>query len=68
LIPRARVLIGDTPNDVTAARDGGARIIAVATGNDSAAELADAGARSVLDDLTDTGELLSAIDGEHAPQ
>jgi phosphoglycolate phosphatase-like HAD superfamily hydrolase len=38
------VLIGDTVNDVAAALDSGARIIAVATGNDTAGELAVAGA------------------------
>ncbi len=61
--PAATVLIGDTPNDVAAARDGGARIIAVATGSDSAEDLASAGADPVLDDLTQTDELLSVIYG-----
>jgi phosphoglycolate phosphatase len=58
------VLIGDTPNDVIAARDGGARIIAVATGSDSAEDLAAAGADTVLDDLTPIDDLLSAIYGD----
>lgn len=62
--PATTVLIGDTPNDVIAARDGGARIIAVATGSDSAADLAAAGADTVLDDLTRTDDLLSAIYGD----
>ncbi len=62
--PAATVLIGDTPNDVIAARDGGARIIAVATGSDSAKDLAAAGADTVLDDLTRTDDLLSAIYGD----
>jgi phosphoglycolate phosphatase-like HAD superfamily hydrolase len=66
LDPASTVLIGDTPNDVIAARDGGARIIAVATGNNSAAELADAGADTVLDDLTHTDELLPAICGDQS--
>ena len=62
--PTTTVLIGDTPNDVAAARDGGARVIAVATGSDSAAELAATGADTVLDDLTQTDDLLTAIYGD----
>ena len=60
----ATVLIGDTPNDVAAARASGARIIAVATGKDSAAALAEAGAPTVLADLTDTPAVLAAIYGQ----
>jgi phosphoglycolate phosphatase-like HAD superfamily hydrolase len=55
------VLIGDTPNDVAAALDSGARIISVATGRDTAAELATAGADMVLNDLTDTRAVVAAI-------
>ena len=43
----ATVLIGDTPNDVAAALASGARIIAVATGQDSATALSEAGAETV---------------------
>jgi phosphoglycolate phosphatase-like HAD superfamily hydrolase len=57
------VLIGDTPNDVAAARDGRARIIAVATGVDTAEDLAKAGADTVFKDLTQTDNLLTAIYG-----
>ena len=60
----ATVLIGDTPNDVAAAQASGARIIAVATGKDSAADLAAAGADTVLPDLTDTAAVLAAIYGQ----
>jgi len=51
------VLICDTSADVAAARDGGARIIAIATGNSSADDLANAGAATVLADLTSTAAL-----------
>jgi phosphoglycolate phosphatase len=56
------VLIGDTPNDVIAARDGGALVIAVATGKDSTDDLAAEGADTVLADLSDTAVVLRAID------
>ena len=65
--PATTVLIGDTPNDVIAARDGGARIIAVATGKDSAEDLAAEGADTVFADLTDTTALLRAIRNDHVP-
>jgi phosphoglycolate phosphatase len=60
----ATVLLGDTPNDVTAAQASGARIIAVATGKNSANALAKAGAPTVLANLTDTPAVLAAIYGQ----
>jgi phosphoglycolate phosphatase-like HAD superfamily hydrolase len=60
----ATVLLGDTPNDVAAAQASGARIIAVATGKDSAANLSAAGAETVLPDLTDTSAVIAAICGQ----
>ena len=60
----ATVLIGDTPNDVIAARDGGARIIAIASGSNSTDQLAAAGADTVLENLTQTGQLLTANHGD----
>jgi phosphoglycolate phosphatase len=60
----ATILIGDTPNDVAAAQASGARIIAVATGKDTAAALATAGADMVLPDLTNTSVVLAAIYGQ----
>jgi phosphoglycolate phosphatase len=50
----ATVYVADSPRDVDAARIGGARSLAVASGRASAAELRDAGADAVLPDLTDT--------------
>jgi len=64
----ATILIGDTPNDVIAARDGGARVIAVASGSNSTSELAEAGADTVLEALTQTGQLLTAIHGGQHPK
>jgi phosphoglycolate phosphatase-like HAD superfamily hydrolase len=60
---RATVLVGDTPLDVAAAREGGARVVAVATGPYAVDELEAAGADAVLADLRDTGAALAAILG-----
>jgi phosphoglycolate phosphatase-like HAD superfamily hydrolase len=57
----ATVLVGDTPLDVAAALETGARVVAVATGGSTAAVLAGSGAHTVLPDLTDTPAVLSAI-------
>jgi phosphoglycolate phosphatase len=59
--PDSTVLIGDTPADVMAARDGAARVIAVASGHHSTADLAAAGASTVLTDLSDTHALLATL-------
>jgi phosphoglycolate phosphatase-like HAD superfamily hydrolase len=55
------VVIGDTPRDIECAKPYGARAIAVATGPFSSAELSAAGADAVFEDLSDTGEFLSAL-------
>ena len=55
------VIIGDTPHDVTAGHEGGALVVAVATGRSSEAELREAGADLVLPDLTDTAAVLRAV-------
>jgi phosphoglycolate phosphatase-like HAD superfamily hydrolase len=59
--PSDAVVIGDTPLDVACARAGGARLIAVATGNHSVDELRAAGADVVFEDLTDTGAVVQSI-------
>jgi phosphoglycolate phosphatase len=55
------VYIADSPRDVDAARIGGARSLAVASGRASAAELREAGADAVLPDLTDPAALTALI-------
>jgi len=57
----ATVLVGDTPLDVAAALETGARAVAVATGGTTAAALAESGAHAVLPDLTNTPAVLAAI-------
>jgi len=57
----AAVYVADSPRDVDAAKIGGARSLAVASGRASAAELRDAGADAVLPDLTDTAGLTALI-------
>ena len=55
------VVVGDTPRDVACAHAHGARIVAVATGEYSADQLAEAGAEVVFEDLSDTGAVLAAL-------
>ncbi len=57
----ATVYVADSPRDVDAARIGGARSLAVASGRASAAELRDAGADAVLPDLVDTAAFMALI-------
>jgi phosphoglycolate phosphatase-like HAD superfamily hydrolase len=59
----ATVYIADSPRDVEAARIGGARSVAVASGRASTAELRDAGADAVLPDLTDTARVVAIVTG-----
>ncbi|MGH3693371.1 MAG: HAD family hydrolase [Pseudonocardiaceae bacterium] len=55
------ILIGDTLFDVKAAHDGGAKILAVATGIYSALQLTEAGADLVLDNLGSTDQFIAAL-------
>jgi len=55
------VVVGDTPHDVTAAHEAGARAIAVATGAFSSAALMDAGADAVFEDLAETAAVLRTL-------
>ena len=55
------VLVGDTPRDVTAGAQGGAHVIAVASGLYPVAQLAEAGTATVLADLRDTAGFVAEI-------
>ncbi|MFD5830833.1 haloacid dehalogenase-like hydrolase [Lentzea sp. NPDC060358] len=55
------VLIGDTPHDVHAAVTAGVRLVAVATGRSSRQDLHRAGARVVIDDLSDLDLLTTGV-------
>ena len=56
------VYIADSTRDVAAARTGGARCLAVATGRSTMSELRKAGADVVFDDLSDTPAVVRAVD------
>ena len=55
------VLIGDTPLDVSAAHEAGARAVGVASGSYGVDALREAGADTVLDGLGDTERVLAAV-------
>lgn len=55
------VIVGDTPHDIACARAIGARVIAVATGMYSVADLEQAGADLALPDLSDTNRVLELL-------
>jgi phosphoglycolate phosphatase len=57
------VVIGDTVHDVTAALANDAVAVAVATGATTVAELTDAGAHTVLEDLSDVDRAVSVLAG-----
>jgi phosphoglycolate phosphatase-like HAD superfamily hydrolase len=59
--PAAAVLVGDTPLDVLAAQEAGARAVAVATGFADRDALRASGPDALLEDLTDTAAAVAAI-------
>lgn len=59
--PAETVLIGDTPQDINAARLGGANVLAVATGRFDIATLREHGADAVLADMSDTAAVMQAL-------
>jgi phosphoglycolate phosphatase-like HAD superfamily hydrolase len=56
------VLVGDTPADIGAARLGGARVLAVATGRFDVAALAGHDPDAVLPDLRETAAFVAAVE------
>jgi phosphoglycolate phosphatase-like HAD superfamily hydrolase len=56
------VLVGDTLRDVEAGRDGGARVLAVATGAFTTAELLAAGADAAVASLADVPRVLAVLE------
>jgi phosphoglycolate phosphatase-like HAD superfamily hydrolase len=52
------IVVGDTPRDVRCGRSGGTRTLAVATGTFLATELAGCGADHVLEDLSQTADVV----------
>ncbi|WP_078875307.1 HAD family hydrolase [Streptomyces sp. NRRL F-5053] len=55
------VIIGDSLQDIRTGREGGSKVIGVASGTTSAQQLTEAGADRVLPDLTDVEQLKAAI-------
>jgi phosphoglycolate phosphatase len=63
LVPADVVYVADSIRDVAAAKFAGVRCVGVASGRSTSAELRDAGAETVLDDLSDTRLVVAAIIG-----
>lgn len=61
--PNNTILIGDTPKDIAAGLDGGAKTLAIASGKSSAKELREAGADVVLPDLEDAERVRGLVLG-----
>lgn len=62
LQPRQFIIIGDTLRDIACARHFGARVIAVASGGSSAAELAAGEPDLLFDNLAETDKVIAALD------
>ena len=60
-------VLGDTPHDITCARAIGARVVAIATGNFTRAQLAEHQPDWLFDDLSDLATVLSAIAANDPP-
>lgn len=58
------VVIGDTPQDIMCARASGARVLAVATGRHSMAELSAHQPDTVMPDLTNSDQVMEFLSGD----
>ena len=58
---KSAVIVGDTPRDVGCGLAGGTRTLAVATGSYVAAELSEAGAHHVVEDLSATVDVVTLL-------
>lgn len=56
------IIVGDTPHDITCARSGGARVVAVATGNYTAEQLRAHEPDVLFEDLADPSAFLALLD------
>jgi phosphoglycolate phosphatase len=56
-------VIGDTPGDLACARAGGVRCLLVATGQIPLSELRSLDAEAVLEDLTNTDQVVQILTG-----
>lgn len=61
MAPRSVAVVGDSPHDITAARKHDATAVGVTTGRHTDVELREAGAHTVLADLSDTPTVLAAL-------
>jgi phosphoglycolate phosphatase-like HAD superfamily hydrolase len=61
LAPEKFIIIGDTPRDIKCARHFGARVLAVASGQHSTAQLKDHKPDALLEDLSDTEAVLNLL-------
>ena len=59
--PDRFVIVGDTPRDIACARHFGARVLAVASGFHTSAQLSQHGPDAVLEDLSNTAEVLNML-------
>lgn len=63
MTPEQFIIIGDTPRDIACARHFGAKVVAVATGIHSVAQLSACEPDVVLEDLNDTEQVMDLFNG-----